>query len=60
MQGVEWGMNIGNAAFQTSVSRVDVFRLSTCQQLRVIHVGMVAYGELISDNVEVLCVHDED
>jgi len=53
-------MNIGNAAFQTSVSRVDVFRLSTCQQLRVIHVGMVAYGELISDNVEVLCVHDED
>jgi len=52
-------MNIGNAAFQTSTSRVDVLQLSTCQQLRVVLEGVVAYGELINGNMEVLCVRDE-
>jgi len=52
-------MNIGNAAFQTSTNRVDVLQLSTCQQPRVVREGVVAYGELISGNVEVLCVRDE-
>jgi len=52
-------MNIGDAAFQTLTSRVDVLQLSTCQQLRVVREGVVAYGELINGNVEVLCVRDE-
>ena len=52
-------MDIGDAAFQTLTSRVDVLQLNTCQQLRIIRKGMVAYGELINGSVEVLCICNE-
>jgi len=43
----------------TQRCRVNFLQLDTCKQLLVVSVGVVAYGELINGNVEVLCICDE-